>query len=57
MHERGACALTIVGVSKDLSGLACMQADPNLAKITTSHFQVPKCKPKHAKLDSHCISQ
>ena len=40
MHE-GACALCINSVSKDQSGLACIQAaNLNLGKITASHFQV-----------------
>ena len=40
MHMHGAHALCKTSVSKCLSGLVCMQADPNLAKITTSHFWV-----------------
>ena len=32
-HEHGACALASMGVSKYLSGLVCMQANPNLTKI------------------------
>ena len=38
MH--GTCALCKNSMSKYLSGLVCMQADLNLQKITTSHFQV-----------------
>ena len=33
-------ALSNMGTSKYLIGLACMQADTNLAKITAAHFQV-----------------
>ena len=33
-------ALSKTGMSKYLSGLAYMQANPNLVKIATSHFQV-----------------
>ena len=40
MHMNGTHALCKTSVSKYFSGLACMQADPNLAKITTSHFWV-----------------
>ena len=36
----GTCALCKATVSKYSSGLACMQANPNLARITTAHFQV-----------------
>ena len=39
-HMHDTCALNKYGASKYLSGLACMQADSNLEKITTSHFQV-----------------
>ena len=38
MH--GTCTLYKFGVSKYPSGLACMQADSNLGKLTASHFQV-----------------
>ena len=38
MH--GTHALNKYGASKYLSGLACMQADLNLGKLTASHFQV-----------------
>ena len=38
MH--GAHALCRTSTSKYLGGLACTQADPNLVKITSSHFQV-----------------
>ena len=38
MH--GEHTLNIYGMSKYPSGLACIQADLNLEKITTSHFQV-----------------
>ena len=34
------CALYKYGASKYLSGLACMQANSNLEKITASHFGV-----------------
>ena len=47
MHMHGTGALNIYmvcvskyGVSKYVSGLACTQADSNLGKITTPHFQV-----------------
>ena len=40
VHKHGTCALTNMSASKYLSGLACMQADMNLVKITASHFQV-----------------
>ena len=40
VHVHGACALYIYGVPKYPSGLACTQADSNLAKLTSSHFQV-----------------
>ena len=40
VHVHGAHALCKNSVSKLLSGLACMQADTNLAKITTSYFWV-----------------
>ena len=36
----GTCPLCKNSVSKYLSGLACMQANLNLGKITASHFQV-----------------
>ena len=36
----GACAPNKYGASKYMSGLACMQAELNLGKITTSHFWV-----------------
>ena len=36
----GTHALSKIGVSKYLGGLACTQADLNLAIITASHFQV-----------------
>ena len=36
----GACALYKYGEPNYPIGLACTQADPNLEKITTSHFQV-----------------
>ena len=39
-HMHGACALIKNGMSKYLSGLACMQAILNLGKLTTSHIQV-----------------
>ena len=39
-HVHGACSLYKYGMSKYLSGLACMQADLNLVKITASHFWV-----------------
>ena len=39
-HMHGACALCRNSVSKYLSGLACTQANPNLAEITAPHFQV-----------------
>ena len=38
MH--GPCPLCKTSASKYLSGLVCMQANTNLAKITTSHFWV-----------------
>ena len=38
MH--GACALNKYAASMDPSGLACMQANTNLEKITASHFWV-----------------
>ena len=38
--KHGAHALTNMGVSNYSSGLACVQADPNLAKTTISHFWV-----------------
>ena len=38
MHDT--CALIKYGISKYLSGLACMQAYSNLEKMTASHFQV-----------------
>ena len=38
MHD--ACALSNMGMSEYQSGLACMQADLNLGKISTSHFWV-----------------
>ena len=34
------CALCRTNTSKHLSGLEYIQANPNLAKITASHFQV-----------------
>ena len=40
MHMHGTCALNQYGASKYPSGLACMQADLILDKITASHFQV-----------------
>ena len=40
VHMHGACALYKYGMFKNPSGLACMQADLNLEKITTTHFQV-----------------
>ena len=40
MPMHGTHALHRTSVSKYLSGLACTQADPNLAKITAPHFQV-----------------
>ena len=40
MHVHGAHALYKYGTSKYPSGLACMQADSNLWKITASHFWV-----------------
>ena len=40
MHIHGICALHKYGISKYPSGLACMQADSNLGKITASHFWV-----------------
>ena len=39
-HMYDAHALCKTSASKYLSGLACMQADPNLAKITTSRYRV-----------------
>ena len=36
----GTCALNKYGMSKYLSGLACTQANLNLEKISTLHFQV-----------------
>ena len=53
MHTHGAHAPCRTSASKYCSGLSCMQADPNLEKITASHFQglgkYPKCKLEHAK--------
>ena len=40
MCAHGAHAQCKTSMSKYLSGLVCMQADPNLVKITTSHSQV-----------------
>ena len=40
MHVHGTCALCKTSTSKYLSSLACMQADMNIVKITSSHFQV-----------------
>ena len=40
MQMHGAHALCKNSTSKYLSGLACMQADSNLAKITPPQFQV-----------------
>ena len=40
MCMHGTHALNKNGVSKYPSGQACMQADSNLEKITTSHFQL-----------------
>ena len=40
MCMHGAWALYKYGASKYPSGLACMQADSNIGKITASHFQV-----------------
>ena len=39
-HVHDACALCKTSTSKNFSGLACKQADLNLAKRTTSHFWV-----------------
>ena len=39
-HVHGAHALCRTSMSKYLSGLVCTQAEPNLPKITASHFQV-----------------
>ena len=38
MHMHGTCALCKTSTSKYSSGLACMQADSNLAIITAAHF-------------------
>ena len=40
VHVHGTYDLNKYGASKHPSGLAYMQADSNLAKITASHFQV-----------------
>ena len=40
VHIHGACALCRTSISKYMSGLAYMQPDLNLAKITASHVQV-----------------
>ena len=40
MHMHGTHALNKHSASKYLNSLACMQADSNLGKITTSHFQI-----------------
>ena len=40
VHVHGTHALCKSSASKYLSDLVCMQADPNLAKITTSQFWV-----------------
>ena len=40
----GIHALNKHGTSKSLSGLACMQVNSNLEKITASHFQVLNTK-------------
>ena len=43
-HVHGTHALNKYGASKNLSGLACMQANSNLEKITAPHFQVLKAQ-------------
>ena len=43
-HMHGACALCKSHMSKYSSGLAFMQADLTLAKITSSHFWVLNVK-------------
>ena len=43
VHMHGACALYKYDMSKYLSGLACMQADSNLGKLTTSHIMRDEC--------------
>ena len=51
MH--GTYALSKIGASKYSSGLACIQANPNVVKVTASHFQVlntQKCKWEYAKV-------
>ena len=40
VNVHGTCAPCRTSTSKYSSGLACMQVDPNLAKITTSHSWV-----------------
>ena len=40
MHVHRTCALVKYGASKYLSGLACMQADWNLGKLSASRFWV-----------------
>ena len=50
VHVHGACALNKNGVSKYPSGLACTQANSNLAKITTSNFQVLNTQNANEKM-------
>ena len=40
IHMHGICALNKYVASEQSSGLACTQADLNLAKITATHFWV-----------------
>ena len=39
VHMHGVCAISKISMLKYLSSLAGMQADLNIGKLTTSHFQ------------------
>ena len=40
VHMHGACVLITYDMPKYPSGLACLQSDSNLGKLTASHFRV-----------------
>ena len=53
VHTHGAHALCQISTFKYSSGLACIQADQNLAKIPASHFQILNTQMQTRKCQLH----